>query len=185
MTYADNILSVFKRATHDDILAGLSWYGNAHMVAREAGDVRKGAGVISALSPRMPWQRNLTLARDAFVAPLTGGALKRSIGAANAIMHEGADPLDILGGLKTRAFFDNILNPLTSAEVTVDTHAIKIAGIDRDSVGVGLYREISDAYRHAAAIAGIAPLDMQAVTWTTYRRESNMWTHRKEMANPA
>lgn len=179
MNYTENILNVYRRATADDILMGMSWYGDAHMIAREAGDPVKGAGVIAALSPRMPWHRNVILARAAFQNPLTGGGLKRSIAAANAIMG-GVDPLDVLGGEKTRAFYHNILHPFTSNEVTVDTHAIKIAGIDRDSVGKGLYREIANAYRAAAAVAGMSPLDMQAVTWTTYRRESNLWTHRKD-----
>lgn len=179
----ENVLEVFNRATNDDHMAGMTWYSSAHMIARESGDVLKGAGVIAALSPRMPWHRNVTLARMAFDAPLTGGALKRSIAAANAIMHENVPVLDILGGLKTRAFFDNIVHPLTSNEVTVDTHAIKIAGIDRDSVGKGLYNEIADAYRAAANIAQISPLEMQAVTWITFRREANLWTHRKDSDN--
>lgn len=170
MTFTESILSVYRRATHDDVMAGMTWYPDAHLIAREAGDIRKGAGIISALSPRMPWNRNVALARKAFSAPLDGGALKRSILAANRIAN-GDDPLDILGGLKTRAFFDNIVNPITSTEVTVDTHAIKIAGIDRDSVGKGLYRDIANGYREAAEKAGIAPLELQAITWVTWRRE--------------
>lgn len=170
LTYSDNILAVYRRATPADIMEGMSWYQNAHLIAREAGNVAVGAGILSALSPRMPWSRNVALARQGFVAPLTGGALTRSIAAANAILG-GANPLDILGGLKTRAFFDNILNPLTSDEITVDTHAIKIAGLDRDSVGKGLYRDIANGYREAADIVGIMPLEMQAVTWTVYRNE--------------
>lgn len=166
--YAENILTVYRRATPSDLMEGMTWYQNAHLIAREAGNVAVGAGILSALSPRMPWSRNVTLARQGFVSPLDGGALKRSIASANAIL-AGANPLDILGGLKTRAFFDNILNPLTSGEVTVDTHAIKIAGLDRDSAGKGLYRDIANAYRDAANAVGIMPLEMQAVTWTVYR----------------
>lgn len=170
--YVENILTVYRRATTDQLMQGLSWYQDAHLIAREAGNVVAGAGIISALSPRMPWKRNIVLARKAFDAPLEGGALKRSIASANAIRN-GNDPLDILGGLKTRAFFDNILNPLTSNEVTVDTHAIKIAGINRDSVGKGLYNDIADAYREAAKECGIMPLEMQAVTWTAWRNGGN------------
>jgi hypothetical protein len=178
MTMTDEILSVYERATTDDIMTGMTWYASAHMIAREAGNVVAGAGIIAALSPRMPWYRNILLARQAFVGNLNGGCLKRSIANANAIA-TGAHPLDILNGLKTRAFFDNILNPLLSTAVTVDVHAIRIAGIERDSVGKGLYNDIADAYRTAASKVGIMPLDLQAITWTTYRRE-NVWTHRKD-----
>lgn len=166
--YVENILSVYRRATTDQLMEGMSWYQDAHLIAREAGNVTTGAGIISALSPRMPWGRNIVLARKAYTGPLEGGALKRSIATVNAIL-SGIHPLDVLGGLKTRAFFDNILNPLTSNEVTVDTHAIKIAGINRHSVGKGLYNDIANAYREAAKEYGIMPLEMQAVTWTVYR----------------
>lgn len=170
MTYTDSILSVYRRASADDIREGMSWYRDTNLIAREAGNVETGAGIIAALSPRLPWSRNVMLARQAFVAPLEGGALRRSIAAANAIL-SGTHPLDVLGGLKTRSFFDNILMPLSSEAVTVDTHAIKIAGLDRDSVTPRMYREIADAYRSAAYSVNLRPLEIQAITWTTWRRE--------------
>lgn len=170
MTMTDCILSWLDRASNTDIMAGMSWYPNTHLIARECDDVVKGAGIIAALSPRMPWVRNIELARVAFSgAYLFRGCLGINIRATNAIL-DGNHPLDVLNGLKTRAFFDNILNPLTSTAVTVDTHAIKIAGINKDSVNKGLYNEIADAYRDASRIAGMAPLELQAVTWTAYRR---------------
>ena len=168
--HAAHVMTVYRRATADDIREGMSWYAGAHEIAREASDVAVGAGILSALSPRMPWKRNVILARAGFVAPLTGGALTNSISAANRIL-AGENPLDVLGGLKTRAFYGNILDPNDSEIVTVDTHAIKIAGIDRDSVGKGLYRAIADGYREAAEYVGILPQQMQAITWTTWRRE--------------
>lgn len=169
--HAAHVMHVYRRATADDIREGLSWYAGAHAIACEAGDVRKGAGILSALSPRMPWDRNVKLARIAFHMPLTGGALGMSIQKANAI-REGADPTIALGkGLKTLSFYVNILNPADAFTVTVDTHAIKVAGIDRDSVGKKLYNAIADGYREAAEYVGILPQQMQAITWTTWRRE--------------
>jgi hypothetical protein len=80
-----------------------------------------------------------------------------------------------LGGLKTRAFYVNILDPNNSDIVTVDTHAIKIAGINRDSVGVKLYNAIADGYRECAEYVGILPQQIQAITWITYKRELGIW----------
>jgi len=180
MNMTSNILAIYDQASNDEVMSGLSWYPTAHEVAREASNVISGAGIIAALSPRLPWHRNIILARQCFDSPLNGGALGNSVRAANAIRN-GAHPLDVLGGLKTRAFFDNIANPFTSRAVTVDVHAIRIAGItDRDSIGKGLYNEISAAYTDAAKYAGISPAEMQAITWVTYRRIINIWTHRKD-----
>jgi hypothetical protein len=169
MNFTENILSVYRSADFVSFIDGLNWYETVHEMARDLHpNVVKSAGVLSALSPRMPWHRNVALAETCIAGDLTGGALKRSIGNANAIRN-GANPWDVLGGLKTRAFFINILDPMRTDVVTVDTHAIKIAGLDRDSVGKGLYMEIQQAYIDAANVAGIRPNQMQAVTWMTYR----------------
>lgn len=169
--HAAHVMMVYRRATDADIAAGMDWYEGAHEIAREAATVSTGAGILSALSPRMPWVRNVQLARVAFHMPLTGGALGASVEKANAI-REGADPLIALGkGMKTLSFYANILDPSDPVTVTVDTHAIKIAGINRDSVGKKLYLAIADGYREVADYVGLLPQQVQAITWTTWRRE--------------
>lgn len=61
--YVANILETYKQASPQEIADGLSWYSDAHDVARElAGDVHVGAGVIAALSPQMQWDENIKLA---------------------------------------------------------------------------------------------------------------------------
>ena len=169
--HAAHIMTVLRRATVEDAAEGISWYERAREIAEEAGNPSTGAGILSALSPRMPWVRNVQLARVAFHMPLTGGALGASVVKANAI-REGADPLMALGkGLKTLSFYANILDPSDPWTVTVDTHAIKVAGVNRDSVGKGLYNAIADGYREVAEYVGLLPQQVQAITWTTYRRE--------------
>lgn len=169
--HAAHIMTVLRRATVEDAADGISWYERAREIADEAGNPSTGAGILSALSPRMPWVRNVQLARVAFHVPLTGGALGASVVKANAI-REGADPTIALGkGLKTLSFYANILDPSDPHTVTVDTHAIKVAGVNRDSVGVRLYHAIADGYREVADYVGLLPQQVQAITWTTYRRE--------------
>lgn len=181
MTMTQSILSVYDRASVADIANGMAWYSDAHMIAREAGNIHTGAAIIAALSPRMPWHRNIELARVAFNdVRMFRGALGNSIRKVNAIL-DGGNPLELLKTPKTRSFYDNIVNPLTSMEVTVDVHAIHVAGIDKDSVNLGEYRAIADAYREAARYVGISALDLQAVTWLTYRREIEVWTQLKDV----
>lgn len=169
MNMVENILKVYRSADFASFSDGLDWYETVHDMARDIhSNVSVASGIIAALSPRMPWHRNIELAQVCADGNLNSGALKRSIGNANAIL-SGSNPWDVLGGLKTRAFYVNILDPYDVDFVTVDTHAIKIAGIDRDSVGKGLYNEIAQAYRDAAKVAGMRPNQMQAITWMTYR----------------
>lgn len=170
--YAANVMMTYRRATAADILEGMTWYESAREIAREAETVVKGAGIIAALSPRMPWHRNVSLAREAFQRDLTGGALGASIVKVNAI-RAGIHPHAALGkGLKTQSFFANILDPSNRLVVTVDTHAIKVAGLNRDSVTPRMYADIARGYMEAAAYVGILPQQIQAITWTTYRREN-------------
>lgn len=172
--HAAHIMTVLRRATVDDAAEGISWYERAYEIAEEVGNPSTGAGILSALSPRMPWDRNVKLARLAFTIPLTGGALGASIEKVNLI-REGADPTVALGkGLKTLSFYQNILDPSDPITVTVDTHAIKVAGINRDSVGKGLYHAIANGYREVADYVGLLPQQVQAITWTTYRREKGI-----------
>lgn len=179
----DNILSTYYAATADEIHAGKTWYLAAHSLAWELDPMRpwNGAGVIAALSPRLRWDKNVSYARLAY--SLKGYAIDD---ASNYIptltnsrvkalrMVNGEHVSDVLGkGLKTNAFWDNILNPYDSEAVTVDKHAFDIANAERTSYSTVItdkaYREIASLYRDAAHIAGIAPLQMQAITWVAWR----------------
>ena len=179
----DNILSTFDRATAAEIDAGKSWYLAANALAWEIDPMRpyNGAGVIAALSPRLRWDKNEAYARLAY--SLKGYAITE---VANYIptlnnsrikalrMVNGEHVSDVLGkGLKTNAFWDNILNPYTSEAVTVDKHAFDIANGVRTGYSTVItdkaYREIASLYREAAHIVGIAPLHMQAICWVQWR----------------
>lgn len=180
----NHILAVLADATDSQMAEGLAWYGDAHAIAAEAGDVRIGAGVIAALSPLMSWERNVELARDAFRNGHAAGALSRNVAKADAIL-DGADPLTVLGGDKVRSFYLNILDPFDTEPVTVDRHAYDIATGDRnaenDRPGIKgkRYRDLADLYRSAAAEAGIIPNQLQSITWTVWRER---WAWRKTPA---
>lgn len=174
--YSTNIVDVYLRATDDDISEGVNWYTEANAFAREwaNGDVWKGAGVIAAYSPLTPWYRNMQLARDSLT---WGGARTDSLGnsvrAAQRII-EGEHPLDVLKGLKTRAFASAIATAGDTDLVTVDSHAFSIAigkktPVKKAKIGVRVYREISAAYVDVADMTGYSPAIIQAITWVAWR----------------
>ena len=170
-----NILATLKRATASEIDHGASWYPMANAIASECpAGTEAGAGIIAALSPMMPWERNVMLARRTFEAgTLDGGALTSNVLKANRIM-AGESPLDVLGGDKVRSFFTNIVDPMGD-NVTVDRHAHDIAMgrfyTDKERrIGKRVYREIADEYREVADMVGIPVPGTQAITWVTWRR---------------
>ena len=174
-----NILATYALASSEELDNGAQWYPRAHALACEldGGDGRVGAGVLAALSPITPWSRNAVLGRRAFaLGRLDGGTLSGSVRKANAIL-DGADPLDVLGGLKVRNFFEAIANPLSPDAVVIDRHAFDVAvgkvcvDADRGQLGrLGDYARFARAYARAGAILGTTPATVQATTWVTWRR---------------
>jgi len=175
-TVTDRIIRTYERASEDDVLAGKGWYDEARLVARELADhagisVTAAAAVIAHLSPRCPWERNITMARELVTTGHTRGLYGNVAKARRAMMV--ADPWETFGkGPKTRAFCSNIIGD--DHAVTVDVWAARIAGVSEDQLSrVGVYEAIAHAYRLAAKRVGIAPSEMQAITWVVARGKSN------------
>lgn len=186
-----NILKVYRMATDEDMRAGIEWYARAFREARSISSrlalpVSTVVGVMAALSPNNRWERNKVDAFNlcsAYVKGLTVDDLKVSTYhkmkvKAWSILEDRlvADDaiLDRLNGQKIRSFYSNIMG---LDEVTVDGHALNIArgyrvGLTDDdtNIGVRLYRDLQAAYVRAAKRAGIKPHEMQAVTWTVWKR---------------
>lgn len=168
-----NIRSAWDSATDDQITRGRAWYTVAHDLAEMVGngDVRKGAGIISALSPRMAWDRNVSLAIDAMGGNVHGG-MGASLRKAQAIL-DGTDPELVLPmSAKTGNFYLNIVNPKHESAVTVDCWAYRVATRDWSAAGPKSakdYREVADAYREVASELNEIPADVQAGTWNWAR----------------
>jgi hypothetical protein len=174
-TLAQNIRDAYAQATDDQLARGASWYITANQLAEMigGGDVRKGAGIISALSPRMQWDRNVSLAVDA-MAGNVHGAMGASLRKVEAILN-GADPTDVLPmSAKTGHFYRNIVDPTDSDAVTVDCWAYRVATREWDAAGpknARDYNEVADAYRTVASELGLITNHVQAGTWN-WARES-------------
>ena len=97
----------------------------------------------------------------------------------------GEAPEDVLGGPKVRAFYFTIVNPTDPRAVVVDRHAIDITFgqvLNDQARGLalgrkGAYDKVSELYRRAARIISAelgevwTPAQVQATTWTYWRRE--------------
>ena len=187
-----NILKVYRRATRDDIAHGIEWYDRAKREAERiayasALPVRTVVGVMAALSPNNKWLRNVRDADTMCKAWVSGGSLsdfkvscynKMKDKAWSILVDMLSDDdaiLTRLNGQKIRSFYSNIIG---LDEVTIDGHALNIAlgkrqGLtdDKTNMGKRQYREMQAAYLRAAKRVNVQPHVLQAVTWTTWRRE--------------
>jgi hypothetical protein len=184
-----NILAVYNGAFDHHLRFGLAWYPIAHRAALSMGGGRRqhlsrNAGILAALSPLNHWTNNLRKAQE--VVSLRGRIVvekgkPNGIGLGNNVekairIYHGADPLDVLGGDKVRAFYRTILDPTGDIDPVIDRHAFDIAVGERTDAKrrgalnrVGVYNDFAKAYREAAKIAGIGSAQMQAITWVAWR----------------
>jgi len=180
MDYAPNIAAVYKRATDSEHAAGLSWYSDAHNLALtlSPNDVWKGAGVIAAFSPLKRWETNVRMAQRAFDTGIASGHTNLCNGIAQRIL-DGAHPLDVMRGDKTRSFTQAIATNGNGTIATIDRHAHDIAvgyySTDKNrNIGKRLYRDMASAYLECADYFGISVNAMQAITWIVWRREKGI-----------
>lgn len=183
--------------------AGREWYLHAHIFAGRLAErygvtLAQAAGVISAVSPGMLWELNMTAAEYVigYAYPnslVIGGAAwdKRRANSpygwvpyakAYSILSGDGSLAAVLrhfnpDARKTHAFVRNILFPGQTRYVTVDghmanalTHGLKRIGISKvDSLGTVAYDTFAAAIARVAAENGMSPDEMQAWLWLAYR----------------
>jgi len=191
-----NILTVYALANDTDRAEGLFWYSKAHDTARVMAEkhgipLQRAVGVIAAISPGCPWGRNVMEAEEFIKAYVGGYKLpsvgvygRRNVAKARRILN-GESPDSVLHtktGPKVWAFYNNILSPTASQELTIDRHAkclaynlgsVKRGSASNDSqaiVGRVEYRYLVRHYRVLANRLGLVPHQLQAITWVTWKR---------------
>lgn len=180
-TATRRILRTFDKATSADLEAGASWYPEvgrlaAELAAQSGRSVNCCAAVISHLSPRNRWVRNVLGAHMMLVdkettAPgLTTGTDKALAAIALDLNDEPVDESTF--GPKTLHFYYNIMGDHEA--VTVDVWALRVVGIkgkdeDKDLRKGGRYAALEHAYRLAAGRRSVEPSTMQATCWVVER----------------
>lgn len=186
-----HIIGTYYQATEGDIFDGTTWYWNAKAIAQRISDstdisLYQVAGVIAALSPNNKWQRNVTDAELVCTLFKAGGAdaalnakvctYKPNLRKAILILDSAEckdDVVSILNGPKVIEFYNCILG---EDDVCIDGHAFSIWVGERmtmkqvPNIGKKLRAQIKADYIEAANTVGIKPFEMQAITWTVWRR---------------
>lgn len=180
MTFGENIVEVYRRASDAEREAGMTWYNDAHNLALDLSpnDVWKGAGVIVALSPLKSWNLNMRLARMAFDTGIATGNIGQHNDKAQAIL-DGLHALDVIKGDKTRNFCIAIATNGESDIAVIDRHAHDIAmgKVFTDStrnITKSLYRRMAMHYGEAAKEVGVSVNQLQAITWIRWRNEKGI-----------
>lgn len=179
-----NVLSVFETADEAD-LSELSWYERSAALVRDVSglDRLRACGVTAALSPQNSWSQNVLDVRSLVETGQTTQTGLSELRAKRIL--DGESPWTVLGGRKVRSFFANLYDPSHPGYVTVDRHAVRIAFYGQCAVGsvdksdkdakllerVGNYQLVASAYRAAARKLDILPNQLQAVTWTKWRKD--------------
>ncbi len=189
----NNIKAVYLLATTQEKIDGAIWYQNAHDIAMKLAidydlTLQTTAGVITSLSPRNKWSRNVidaenlieTFVRDPESAVnIKVCTFNKNKEKALKILRNNQDfftdnTREILSGPKLIEFFNCILG--VEDDVCIDGHAYCIFNGSRTSlkdvpsIGVKLRREIKADFRKAAAKFNKSAAEMQAITWLAWRR---------------
>lgn len=180
----DRIVCTYLEATDDQRAEGAAWYADASSVvddlARVGGITREhAAAVVSHLSPRTSWTRNVTGAWSLVTSGIAPTCLRANVHRARAALRS-TDPLSTFGPTapKTTRFARNILGDRDA--VTVDVWAVRTALGQRENPEqllrrAGVYEAIEHAYRLAARRLGTDPTTVQATCWIVERGRSG-WT---------
>lgn len=181
--YRGNIRVVYNRATDADMVAGRAWYTLAYRTAQNIvgkdGDHKVGAGIIAAFSPQMAWKKNIELAAKCLRTNRFTGHYGANNRKARKIAN-GIDPLKVLGGDKTLAFYECIATAGQTDAVCIDRHAASVClgrnvtDQERHNIRRKHYAAYANAYKDVAREVGLLASEVQAITWVTWRREKGI-----------
>ena len=171
MSMTARLVKLYEGAPQETRDAGNTWYASAQASARamatDYGTTEAvAAGVIAALSPRIHWVRNLTVARLVLARKRVTGVFQASLNKARRIL-AGARPLSVLSGPKTRAFYRALRGDQTAS--VIDVWMLRAVNYANDKLMPIDYERISQALARAASRVGVTTARMQAIVWTVIR----------------
>jgi hypothetical protein len=186
----------------DEFDAAIEWYTDANRFAGYLAGIYNttveiAAGILSAVSPRMPWLRNKSVAAAILAkfnnyAELSATDAAKEIGlalSANVSMAvkiaRGEDIANTLTGTKRRSFYNNIVAPGMGDSVTVDTWMVRafmrtnpeltlktatdlLSKNEKALGGTGVgYYVLAEAVRNSAKEYGLNPCQIQSAYWVS------------------
>jgi HK97 family phage portal protein len=192
-----------SKMTPENIAKGKGWFEeegrpfNEDLAQRSGLTLEQTTAITSIVSPRTPWPRNKELAervamkfRDYDGLPATeaakkmGGGLTATLAAGIEVARGDKTPDQAVTGLKRRSFYNNMLLPGQTDDVTVDTwmqrtamnsaskpmsleDSLKYMNASKGAMGgAGAgYVSIADAAREVAANHNLTPDQVQSVYW--------------------
>lgn len=174
----NNILLVFDSIDDAELKNfGINWYSifNEHLSDTSA-DLGVShnifTAIVSVLSPNVNWNKNIENAISVVSGSGSNTSYPKNIEKANLILMHG-NIYNHLSGAKVRPFYHNLMYPESSAEITIDSHATKIA-IGKNVPSDYAYKfirgrdrldRVKTAYQIASEMRGLKPLQMQSATW--------------------
>ncbi len=182
------LTNIFNSATNNEISRGLNWYSDANIICNDLAtkynvDVYKVASVISALSPRNKWERNIKDAETVIKAHNIG--LPAEAVRVSTFHSNKFKAFNILKGnttitdssLKTFNFVNNIAY-LDANSLTIDIWHLrgcfnKKIKIDSATIGRIAYGQIKKLTLDLANKLGIEGYQLQAIIWVTIQRQYN------------
>lgn len=165
----------------DAIGQGKRWYVDANRFCRNVAkrygvSIRQVAGILAALSARTSWTDNKRKA----VRYLAGDRAVHTgsnVAKCDRILTVDDDDaiMAILNGDKTRRFYHNIVHPLDSEYVTLDSWMTNLIGVEYGKLKVKggyqetLYERYESVVQNVAASMHMRPLELQAALWVSDR----------------
>lgn len=174
-----SILSVYRSADAETILCGDCWYPHAYDLLESLGQVfgvstDRVVGIFAHTSAGTDLVGNLRstigiLRGEREGLPTYGKQVAKAVevlehGPANLSLDVG-NTLD--RSRKVKNFYANLMGDRN--RVTVDRHALSVAGVEGGRADGGAYLAVERAYRQAARIESVTPRVMQATTWSAWR----------------
>lgn len=173
----ESLIDLFANANEEHFNHGLRWYKKANAICKKLSKkhnlpLYKVVGIMSALSPRNRWERNILDTESVIVSGLEAKVCtfnpnkEKAVKILNASSKE--EVFRLLNGRKVQSFYNNILMHKLSSTVTVDVWAMRSVGLDR-APNKTLYNQVEQAYKELALIVGLKPHEAQAICWGVIR----------------
>ena len=151
------------------------WYTEVNQLAAHWAQVtgyplKTVVGVLAVLSPQQTWEMNKRWAYEVLARkrPACWGFKANHKKALR--IKRGERPRNVIGGLKSRSFYVNILRPSNRGAVTLDRHMFAILRFDK-WITPKRYRTLQQVIINRAAHHNLVPSEYQAILWTAYKRK--------------